>query len=262
MPTGKKYLGQHWLTSASVLRAMIDAAAIRPGETVLEIGPGRGVLTAALLAAGAKVVAIEKDQTLIAELKNKFPAAIKNKKLILINDDIRNFDPASLKANKLSPITYKLVSNIPYYLTGFILKKFLTATNQPRQMVLLVQKEVAERVVAKNGRASILSISVKIYGPPEYVKTVPAGAFSPPPQVASAILKIANINRQRFADAESEQKFFALVRKGFSHKRKKLSGNLNCSAIILEACGLGPNTRAENVTLDQWLCLTKELPEK
>ena len=177
----KKSLGQHFLKSERALSSIIESAKISPGETILEIGPGLGVLTEKLLDAGAKVIAVEKDDSLFVFLKEKF-----GEKINLIHEDILDFD-----SNDLGK--YKIVANIPYNITGAILEKFLSADNQPESMVLLVQKEVAERIVARNNKESILSISVKAYGDPKYIEKVLAGSFVPAPNVDSAIILIKNM---------------------------------------------------------------------
>src|SRR3989344_4154177 len=163
----KKSLGQHFLTDQTVLQIIIATARLTTNDTVLEIGPGLGNLTKALLATGACVIAVEKDDRLINRLTEKFAAAIKNKQLELIHADLLDLD----LTYKLQATTYKLIANIPYYLTGQIIRQFLTATNQPQSMTLMLQKEVAERIVAADGKESLLSISVKAYGAPHYIQT-------------------------------------------------------------------------------------------
>ncbi|MBI2099796.1 MAG: ribosomal RNA small subunit methyltransferase A [Candidatus Vogelbacteria bacterium] len=254
----KKSLGQHWLRSGSARQAIIEAAGLSDPTsprlrgattTVVEIGPGEGFLTETLLETGVKVVAVEKDDRLIEVLQAKFKKEILDGQLELRHVDILDFD------YNLLPKTYSLVANIPYYITGAVIKKFLTSENQPQSMTLLVQKEVAERI-AREKKESLLSISVKVYGQPKYIKTVPAGAFAPAPKVDSAILSITNISRQNFENV-SEEKFFAILKRGFAHKRKLLKSNLSCSAEVLANCHINEQARAENLTLDQWLCLCK-----
>jgi len=256
MVKAKKSLGQNWLKSESAVREIIKAADLREGELVLEIGPGRGILTKALLATDARVLAVEKDDRLIDLLKEKFAIEIKTKKLILIHDDILKIDFSKcLHAYKLN--SYKLVANIPYYITGRIIRKFLSEEKiQPNRMVLMVQKEVARRIMARDKKESLLSLSVKVYGALKYIKTVPAGAFEPKPKVDSAILLIENISRDFFADI-SEQKFFALLKKGFGQKRKLLKSNLGVGEEVLPACHIPAKARAENLTLENWKCLVK-----
>ncbi len=255
----KKSLGQHFLRSERALAEIIKAADIHAGETVLEIGPGEGVLTEKLLACGARLVAVEKDDNLYELLKNKFAKEIAGGKFVLIHDDILNFDPASLQA-----VSYKLVANIPYNITGAIFEKFLSADAQPSLMVLLVQDEVAKRAVARDGKESILSISIKAYGDPRYVDKVLAGSFVPAPSVHSAIIAVEHISKSFFTGF-SEQDFFTLLKAGFQSKRKKLSSNLAAVAEktrVLEAfhaLGLDENTRAEDISTSTWRALATRL---
>jgi 16S rRNA (adenine1518-N6/adenine1519-N6)-dimethyltransferase len=250
----KKSLGQHFLTSHAALHAIITAAALSPDDIVLEIGPGKGVLTEALLKQARRVVAVEKDDRLITHLTERFAKEIASHKLQLVHADILEFDPqiCNLQSN-----FYGLVANIPYYITGALLEKFLSGPCQPTNAVLLLQKEVAERIIARDGKESILSISVKAYGKPRYVRTVKAGAFSPKPKVDSAILAIDIISRDFFKTID-ESAFFRLVRAGFAHKRKKLASNLRglVEPSALEACGIEPNTRAEELSVEQWREIT------
>jgi len=249
----KKSLGQNFLTSQSALAIIIETGDIKKGDFVLEIGPGKGALTAKLLEAGAQVVAVEKDHRLIPELKSTFENHLKSGLLEIKEQDILEFDAAPLSQ------PYKVIANIPYYITGQILRMFLETENQPEKLVLMIQKEVAERIVARDGKESILSISVKAYGEPKLIKTVPRGAFSPMPKVDSAIISIGNINRSQFNSREDELKFFDTVRRGFGQKRKQLKNNLGCSADILTSCGIEEKSRAEELTVDQWLCLSRKI---
>lgn len=241
----KKSLGQHFLKSEKALRSIVEAGDIREGEVVLEIGPGMGALTEKLLEAGARVIAVEKDDNLYSLLKEKF--ALQN--LELINQDILEFEPPKAR--------YKLIANIPYNITGAIFKKFLSGENQPERVVLLVQKEVAERIVARDGKESILSISVKVYGEPHYVEKVLAGSFAPAPSVDSAIISVKNISKAFFNNF-SEERFFELLKSGFSSKRKKLSSNLatkwpkEAVTEAFSALKLDPNLRAEDVSVSTW----------
>ncbi len=250
----KKSLGQHFLNSPHYLSLIADTAALSADELVLEIGPGEGVLTQELLSRGVHVLAIEKDRRLIPELQKTFAKEIADKKLFLYEDDALQFDTA-----KHIQESYKIVANIPYYITGAILEKFLSTHVQPSCMVLLVQKEVGERI-AREKKESILSLSVKAYGNPKYIKTVPRGAFSPPPQVDSAILLIENISRKNFKNATHEKRFFELLHAGFAHKRKLLARNLEpmlgkAYSDILENVGISKTVRAEDVSLEKWLAL-------
>ena len=249
-------LGQHFLTRPEIAGWVADAARLNPNSTVLEIGPGRGILTRELLMRAGEVVALERDPALVTVLRDEFRAEIEQGTLLVLEDDVRNFTPETCEALSGG---YSLVANIPYYITGKILRMFLTAEHQPDSMVLLVQKEVAERVVAKEGKESLLSLSVAAYGTPEYVRTVKAGSFSPPPKVDSAILAIRDISRGNFQNTEAEQRFFNCIHAGFASKRKVLGKQL--ADLIpterLEHCGIPKNTRAEDVPLECWLCLSR-----
>ena len=265
----KRSLGQHFLKSERALLVIVRAGSINPGDIILEIGPGMGALTEKLLATNCQVLAIEKDDKLYEFLKTKFEKYISLGKLKLIHGDALELNPQSYQ---LEPRSYKLISNIPYNITGAILKKFLGAKNQPKIMALLVQKEVAKRIIgrplggsaSKWGKESILSISVKAYGAPKYIETVKAGSFAPAPKVDSAIIAIENISKKFFADF-SENKFFRILRAGFKSKRKKLSSNLAtifAKAKILETfrkLDLDSNLRAEDVDLDTWKKLAAHL---
>lgn len=250
----KKSLGQHFLRAQNYLALIADTARIAPEDTVLEVGPGDGALTESLLERGARVVAVEKDHRLIPLLWEKFLG----RPFEVIEEDALTFNIENI-FKKDEP--YTLVGNIPYYITGALFKKFLTAKHQPERLVFLVQREVAERI-AREKKESILSLSVKAYGMPRYIKTVPAGAFSPPPEVDSAILLIENISRDNFQSVAHEERFFELVRAGFAHKRKFLSSNLVSllgaeHSNILQNVGISPKARAEDVPLMAWLELAK-----
>ncbi len=247
----KKALGQNFLKSEIALRQIIEAGEIKENDVILEIGPGKGALTEKLLEKARVVIAVEKDYELFGFLKVKFGKEIKEKKLILMQDDILEFDTTILPA-------YKIIANIPYNITGAILKKFLTAKKQPEMMVLMVQHEVATRILARDGKESILSISVKAYGEPKMIAKVDKRYFSPAPNVNSAIISIKNISRKIFEENKiSEERFWEIVKAGFAHKRKKLSSNLKdvCQRDSLTEWG---NKRAEDLGLKDWISITKE----
>jgi 16S rRNA (adenine1518-N6/adenine1519-N6)-dimethyltransferase len=247
MIKAKKSLGQNFLKSLPAIKKIVEAGEVTEEDTILEIGPGKGALTAKLLEKAGKVIAIEKDRELFAYLSDKFATEINEGKLILTEADILEMDPPAGK--------YKIISNIPYNITGAILKKFLTATNQPERMVLLVQHEVAKRIVSEKG--SILSISVKAYGEPKIILKVPARYFSPAPKVDSAVIRINNISCDFFRkNSLKEENFWEIVKLGFAHKRKKLFGNLkNASFNKIESLS---EKRAEDLTLFDWLALIKQ----
>lgn len=253
----KKSLGQNFLMHRQTSERIVLAAGVLESDTVLEIGPGHGALTRELLAKAGKVVAIEADDLLIPELNETFKVEIASGKLTLIHADVRDFDPKSLGT------TYRLVANIPYYITGEIIRQFLTATSKPVSMTLLVQKEVAERIV-RSKKESLLSLSVKAYGTPRYEFTVPRGAFVPAPSVDSAVLTVADI-ASPFRSETEESWFFTVLRAGFAHKRKLLRRNLE---LVAEKEGIEPafrevgiplSVRPEDVHLDAWVALASRL---
>lgn len=261
--TAKKSLGQHFLHAPNVVGAIVHAGRIGGGETVLEIGPGKGVLTRGLLKAGANVVAVEKDPRAIEHMKENFAAEVAAGKLKLIEADILGIEPAELGLEKGK---YALAANIPYYITGEILRKFLTTADHPSRMVLLVQKEVAKRIVAADGKESVLSISVKAYGEPKYAGTVPKRSFRPVPTVDSAIIFIDKISKEFFEkDDLNEKAFFEVVKTGFAHKRKVLKGNLTkiipaqARDMLWTEKNLPLDARAETIAIGQWKEIAKEI---
>jgi 16S rRNA (adenine1518-N6/adenine1519-N6)-dimethyltransferase len=265
----KKSLGQNFLTSEAAVFKIVDAAQISAGENVLEVGPGRGVLTQALLAAGAHVVAIEKDKELIAPLSEKFSAEILSGNFKIIESDILEVDLEKDLGYK--PREFKIVANLPYYITGEFLRKFLSGDAQPRSMVLLLQKEVVERIIAADKKESILSMSIKAYGDPRKITVVNRGSFFPAPNVDSAVISIENISKNNFIDAgfenpaSAEEKFFEIVRAGFAHKRKLLVSNLSSIFdkekihLVFTELSIPEKIRAEDLSLKQWLEITKKL---
>ncbi len=259
----KKSLGQNFLKSKEALRDIITAASIQSTDIILEIGPGKGVLTKGLLALAKKVIAIEKDSRMVEFLQGEFKSEIESGTLEMKEADILEFDPSALPQ-------YKLVANIPYYITGALIQKFLTTSHQPTRMVLLLQKEVAQRIVARDNKESILSLSVKAYGTPIYKGTVKAKYFSPEPKVDSGILLVENISKHFFTENNiKEEQFFKVVKAGFAHKRKMLAGNLHTAfpelpqetihqALI--ASDINEKARAEDITMIKWKQLIKALP--
>ncbi len=251
----KKSLGQHFLHNAHYVRAVADAGQVVAGDTVLEVGPGDGALTREMLSRGAVVLAVEKDHRLIPLLQETFKTEIVREQLYLMEGDALDLPPAriGLRSGK-----FKVVANIPYNITGALLRMLLSGEAQPSAVVVLVQKEVARRITDK--KESLLSLSIKAYGTPEYIKTVPRGAFTPPPNVDSAILRVADISRTRFASPEHEARFFALIKAGFAQKRKLLRRNIERllgseTLSLMQQAGISENARAEQVPLEKWLLL-------
>jgi len=252
----KKELGQHWLHDQGILETICDAAAISPDDYVVEIGPGLGTLTQTLLNHGVKVHAIEFDHDLALSLPNRIKSNIEN--LEISEADIMRFDFTLL------PNDYKIVANIPYYLTSGLLRLISETANPPKIAVLLVQKEVAERVCAKPGQTSLLSISTQMYFKTSLGVVVPAALFTPPPKVDSQVLILHRREVPYFA-GEDEKNIFQVVKAGFSERRKKLrsslSGGLGISKEaadhLLSEAGVDGDLRAQNLTLENWVQLAK-----
>jgi 16S rRNA (adenine1518-N6/adenine1519-N6)-dimethyltransferase len=245
----KKSLGQHWLHDELSLEAMADVAGVNVGDTVLEIGPGLGTLTKELLARDASVVAVEFDHDLAVALPGRIP----HKNLQVIEQDILSFDFTSL------PKGYKVAANIPYYLTSNLLRVMCESPNPFDTAALLIQKEVAERVAAKPGDMSLLSVSVQFYCEVQLSVVVPAELFTPPPKVDSQILGLAYRKQPLFPGVDTKV-FFRLVKAGFSERRKKLrsslSGGLHISKPeaedLLQKASIDPNLRAQALSLEDW----------
>lgn len=252
----KKTLGQHFLDDQEVLNLMVETGEVKEGEVVLEVGPGEGTLTQALLNTGATVMAIEKDVRLIPILAKKFELEIKEKRLELIEGDILDLYYKNNLPVKLKSGDYKLIANIPYYLTGELIKLFLKADHQPTLAVLLIQKEVGERVTSYKNKESVLSLAVKLYCEPHYIATVPKILFNPAPKVDSAIVLFNQIKpAPKNVDVE---RFFKLVKQAFAGKRKKLSNTLAEHSEQLLKCDISPDARPENVEFAKWLCLAQK----
>jgi 16S rRNA (adenine1518-N6/adenine1519-N6)-dimethyltransferase len=246
-----KNLGQHFLVDKDSLQTIMDAAEPGKADTVLEIGPGLGVMTRPLAAAAAQVVAVETDRVL-AELLRRDPPA----NLEVVEQDIMRFDLSRL------PAGYKVIANIPYYLTSKLMRMLIESVNPPSVMSLLIQKEVAERATSKPGKMSMLALSVQYYGRADIVAMVERHKFWPAPDVDSAILRVRLDGPAFPADPH---KLFRLMRAGFGEKRKQmknsLAGGLNCSVPVAEeiikAAKLGPTARAQELSLPEWERLYK-----
>ena len=252
----KKSLGQHWLHDEASLNAMLAAGEVTGEDIVLEVGPGLGTLTKKLCVAAKKVIAVELDDILAADLKNKVPA----ENLEVVHQSILDFDTSVL------PKGYKIIANIPYYLTSNLIRIMLESPNPPSVMVLLIQKEVAQRVVAGAGEMGILSVATQFYAEAALKEEVPAELFTPPPKVDSQILQLKLRKTPLFENVNTDQ-FFKIVKAGFSEKRKKLrsalSGGLNISKqeadTLLQAANISLDARAQELTLEQWHELNKSL---
>ena len=250
----RKGLGQHFLIDGEVLKRITSAAELTPADVVIEVGPGLGVLTRELARQGGWVIAIELDNKLAAALKQTL-ASFNN--ITIINDDVLRIEPGDLI--KEPKTGYKVVANLPYYITSPVLRHFLEASAKPQVMIVMVQKEVAEAIVAKPGEMSLLSVSVQFYGEPRIIGYVPAQCFYPAPKVDSAILRI-NVYPQPPVPVTDERSFFELVRAGFSAARKQIANSLAQGLglpktevlYLLAEAGILPRRRAETLTIDEW----------
>ena len=260
----RKRLGQHFLIDEEVLEKVASAAELAPDEIVIEVGPGLGVLTRELAKQAGWVIAVELDDRLASILEHTLASA---ESVTVINKDILKVAPvalleeqkARLPLKKDNSVSYKVVANLPYYITSPVLRHFLEASVKPRLMVVMVQKEVAEAIVAEPGRMSLLSISVQFYGEPEIVSHVPARCFYPSPEVDSAILKI-NVYPRPVIDVKDTDGFFKMVRAGFTAPRKQLANSLAQGLKLpkaevlplLEEAGIMYKRRAETLSLEEW----------
>lgn len=252
MPPTNKSLGQHWLHDDASLQAMCDAVQVSPNDTVLEIGPGLGTLTAKLTRSAKRVVAVEFDAALARDLPGRVPAA----NLEVVQQDILKFDLTTL------PSGYKVAANIPYYLTSSLLRLLCESPNHFSSAALLVQKEVAERVCAPAGGMSLLSVSVQFYCEASLGRLVPAELFTPPPKVDSQILVLHYREQPQFPGTDTKR-FFRIVKAGFAQRRKTLLNSLSAgmqlsreeTAAWLERANIAPATRAQSLTLNQWYSL-------
>jgi 16S rRNA (adenine1518-N6/adenine1519-N6)-dimethyltransferase len=249
-----KSLGQHWLKDRDTLSQIADEAELTPDDTVLEIGPGLGTLTSELLRRSKEVVAVEFD----ADLARKLPGQFPGKNLKVVTGDILSFDLSSL------PVGYKVVANVPYYITSKIVQLLMTTQNKPSLAVLLVQKEVAERLGAQPDDMSILAVSAQVYAEVSLGPIVPAELFTPPPQVDSQVV-VFRTRGEPLVPVIMEREFFRVVKAGFSAKRKKLRSSLSGGLHItkdeaeqrLRQAHISPDARAESLSVADWRRLTE-----
>jgi len=258
----RKGLGQHFLIDGEVLKRITSAAELTPTDVIVEVGPGLGILTRELAQKAGWVIAIELDNKLAALLKQTL-ASFNN--VTIINDDVLRIEPENLV--KEPKTGYKVVANLPYYITSPVLRHFLEASAKPELMLVMVQKEVAETIVAKPGEMSLLSVSVQFYGEPRIIGYVPAECFYPAPKVDSAIVRIDPYPQPPIAD---EGGFFDLVRAGFTAPRKQILNSLAQGLgvakaevlSLLETAGIVSQRRAETLTLEEWARLWQVFKEK
>lgn len=252
----KKSLGQNFLIDSTALARIVQAAEVTPDRSVLEVGPGLGSLTRYLAQAARRVVAVELDSTLIPVLEDVLKGL---GNVEIVHGDILEVDPVQWMGTD----GYQVVANIPYYITSNLIRHLLEAPVQPTRLVLTVQREVAERITARPGDMSLLALSVQVYGRPQIVLRIPAGAFYPPPNVDSSVVRV-DLYTQPLIPVEQIDTFFLLARAGFGQKRKTLRNSLSAglkvpgdqAACLLETAGIDPRRRAETLSMDEWKNLT------
>jgi len=253
-----KSLGQNFLVNEHPVEKLLAVAEIRPNDTIIEIGPGLGILTARLAEQAKKVIAIEKDAAMVALLQNTFADS---KKVHIIHGDALTMDYAPYAPQDSN---YKVVANLPYHITAPTIRKFLEAPNQPESITLIIQKEVAQRICAKPPNMSILAVSVQWYAAAKIISSVKKSSFWPQPRVDSAIIHIIPHKKTL---AVTPVQFFTIVKAGFLHPRKQLINNLSVGlciekeavASLLKRHAIAPNRRAETLTIQDWINLAKAL---
>jgi 16S rRNA (adenine1518-N6/adenine1519-N6)-dimethyltransferase len=259
----KKRLGQSFLTSASICRAIVRAADISTDDIVVEVGPGLGILTQSLAEAGATVIAVELDSLLASFLREKF---INYPKVHIVQADILDVAPGELLEIAAAKPPYKLVANIPYYITSAVLRHFLAREPRPSLIVLMMQKEVAQRLAASPPNMNLLALSVQLFGTPEIVMEIGPGAFYPPPKVKSAVVRIALPTSPPFPPSDYSL-LFAIARACFQQARKQAAGTLSktfgIDRILIEnilvELGLSPKVRPQEISTKLWLELAERI---
>ena len=246
----RRKLGQYFLRSQSVLAAVVGAVSVVQETVIVEVGPGKGALTEHILRKFTSVIAVEKDVSLVAGLRERFAGEIASGRLVLVVGDVR--DEGWLR--EVGDRSYAVIANIPYYLTGSLIRGLLTNTHPPVALSLVVQKEVAERMAKRNdGKESLLSLSVQLFGGVRYVMTVPRTAFSPQPQVDSAIIALTDVQQP---SRDVQDTFFAIIKTAFQEKRKvvlkKFADNPEVRDMLVRH-GVSPTDRAEDVPFAVWL---------
>lgn len=243
----KKSLGQNFLTHAPSIKVVVTASGVHAGSRVVEIGPGKGALTGPLLETGAFVIAIETDERMVEHITQEYP----EKNLHVLHMDALEWVPDFAEP-------YCVVANIPFYITGLLLRHFLSLKHLPESMTLITQKEITDRIVANDKKHSLLSLSIQVYGTPKRVRNLPAHYFTPKPKVDASIIHIRDISRARFKNEHHEKEFFKLIHIAFAHKRKQLQKNLRGTeyeSLVHELTknGYTENVRAEDVSLNDWV---------
>jgi len=262
LPAGlsaRKSLGQHFLTDRRVLRRIVAATKLTPSDTVIEVGAGLGVLTAQLARRAGRVIAVEVDEGLCDHLRQRF-AGVPN--LSVVCRDILSLQPGDLLRSAGEGPPYVVVGNLPYNIAAAVLRLFLEASGKPQRLIVMLQKEVAESIVAGPGRMSLLALSVQLYGIPRLLFAVPPSSFRPPPKVESAVLRI-DVREALAVQVGDVDGFFRFLRAGFSAPRKQLRNALSHALGVeatlageaLRRAGIDPSLRAQALGLEQWAVL-------
>ena len=262
----RKGLGQHYLTDPNILAGIVAAAELPPEAVVIEVGPGPGTLTAGLAQAAGRLVAVELDDRLAAMLNDLYADA---GHVHIVPGDALTLSPGQLLSSTGGLAPYFVVANLPYYIASPLLRHFLEADPAPERMVVTVQLDVAQRIVARPPQMSILAVAVQAYARPQIVRRLPPGAFTPPPKVHSAVLRLDRLP-QPLVFPDQRERFFAVVRAGFGQKRKTLRNSLSSGLHLtpretetaLLAAGVAPRQRAQELDLQQWLAVVETLGQE
>jgi len=264
-----KGLGQNFLVDESVLERILEASDLSPGDIILEVGPGTGLLTRRLAQVAASVIAIELDRKMLPVLAEALRGYTN---VHIIQGDILELNPVTeitraLEITDVGSLRYQVIANLPYYITSAALRHLLAARVRPERLTVMVQREVAQRIMAPPGELSLLAISVQVFGAPEIACLVPARAFFPQPKVDSAVLRVRIYDRPRVA-VEEQTRFFATVRAGFAQKRKQVHNSLTHALHVpregvlaaLAEAGIAPDRRPQTLSIEEWASLAKALP--
>jgi 16S rRNA (adenine1518-N6/adenine1519-N6)-dimethyltransferase len=262
----RKSLGQHFLTDRRILRRIVNAAKLAPDDTVVEVGAGLGVLTAQLVRRAGRVVAVEVDEGLCRHLRQRFQGV---PNLSLVCADVLSLDPGEILQSTGAARPYVVIGNLPYNIAAAVLRLFLEAADRPQRLIVMLQKEVAESIVAPPGRMSLLAAAVQLYAVPRLLFTVPPSSFRPPPKVESAVLRI-DVRDTPPLPRDDIDGFFRLLRAGFSAPRKQLRNALShalgidaaSAADALRRAGIDPSLRAQALALERWVALYQTMKSR
>lgn len=259
-PRAKKRFGQHFLSDANILRRIVDAAELEPDDSVLEVGPGLGALTDELARRASRVVAVEVDRDLVAHLRERFAGT---SKVAIIEGDVLASTPGELLRAGGAAAPYVVVANLPYNIAAPVLRRFLEGGVRPRRLVVMVQAEVAEAIVARPGAMSLIGVATQVYGDTSLVMKVAPGAFSPPPNVQSAVVRIDVLPSPRVEVPLDT--FFRVVRAGFGNPRKQLRNSLSFGLHVkqtvvddvMQRAGVDVTLRPQVLSIDDWTAITR-----